>query len=282
MSSFPQRLADAVARVGSPLCVGIDPWPDRLPGSGAPAERAARFGRAVVEACRGRVAAVKPQFAFFEALGPDGMRALADTCVAAREAGLLVIGDAKRGDIGSTAAAYASATLSPDAPFPCDALTVSPFLGADTLEPFLDSADRHGRGLFVLTRTSNPGSALFQGPVEEALTGWLNAQGVARAGTDGLSCVGAVVGATHADVLQRLRARLPHAWLLVPGYGAQGASAAETRAAARADGTGALIVSARAATFPPGGFGADPVEDVARLVEAARQDLATAWAGAGQ
>jgi orotidine-5'-phosphate decarboxylase len=281
MQSFSERLGEAVRRVGSPLCVGIDPFPDRLPGSGPLAPRAADFGRAVVEACAGRVAAVKPQFAFFEAMGPDGMRALADTCVAAREAGLLVIGDAKRGDIGTTAAAYAAATLSPDAPFPCDALTVSPFLGPDTMEPFLAAADAHGRGIFVLLRTSNPQSAVFQAPVVEPLCRWLTDAGAARAGRDGLSGVGAVVGATHGDVLADMRARVPHAWLLVPGYGAQGATAADTRAAARADGTGALIVSARAATFPARGFGADPVADIRALVERARADLAAGWAAGG-
>jgi orotidine-5'-phosphate decarboxylase len=277
MPAFHARLADAVRRTGSPLCVGIDPWPDRLPGTGSLPARAWQFSQAVVEACHDRVAAVKPQFAFFEAMGPEGMRVLADTCRIARQAGLLVVGDAKRGDIGSTAEAYAAATLTPDAPFPCDSLTVSPFLGPDTLEPFLATADRHGNGIFVLLRTSNPGSAAFQEPVVDALARWLTTAGATRAGPEGLSNVGAVVGATHGRVLADMRAALPHAWLLVPGYGAQGASAADTRAAARADGLGALIVSARGATFPTGGFGTSPVTDITALVERARQELRQAW-----
>ncbi len=254
--SFTRRLAAGVRATGTPLCVGIDPWPDRLPGAVASdslADRAARagdFGRAVVRAVTGLVPAVKPQFAFFEQLGPAGMAALAAVCACARDAGLVVVGDAKRGDIGSTAAAYAAATLGPHAPFPCDALTVSPFLGPDTLEPFLAAADRANAGIFVLLRTSNPGSARWQAPVAEDLAGWIHAAGATRVSTDGLSSVGAVVGATHPGALAAMRAALPHAWLLVPGFGAQGATARDLAPAARPDGLGALVVSARAATFP--------------------------------
>ncbi len=277
-TTFSARLAARVRATGTPLCVGIDPWPERLPGDGPVAARAAAFGRAVVAACAGRVPAVKPQFAFFEALGPDGMRALAHVCADARDAGLVVVADAKRGDIGSTAAAYAAATLGPDAPFPSDALTVSPFLGPDTLEPFLDAADAHGRGVFVLYRTSNAGSARWQAPVSADLAAWLTEAGARRAGPDGLSNVGAVVGATHPDALAQARDALPHAWLLVPGFGAQGASAADTRAAGRADGLGALVVSARAATFPKSGFSDDPERDIRGLVDATIAALAAAWA----
>lgn len=279
MRPFSERLSAAVRGTGSPLCVGIDPWPDRLPGTGDPAARAEAFGRAVVAACAGRVPAVKPQFAFFEQLGPAGMAALARVCAAARDAGLLVIGDAKRGDIGSTAAAYAAATMGPDAPFPCDALTVSPFLGPDTLEPFLAAGDRTGSGVFVLLRTSNPGSAAWQAQVAPSIAAWIDEAGASRADADGLSGVGAVVGATHPGALAEMRTKLPHAWLLVPGYGAQGASAADTRAAARADGLGALIVSARAATFPSGPWGDDVEGTIRGLVERTRAELGEAWAG---
>lgn len=254
--SFSDRLAARVRATGTPLCVGIDPWPERLPFPGVGADRralAARaeaFGKAVVHAVADLVPAVKPQFAFFEQLGPEGMGGLAAVCAAARERGLIVVGDAKRGDIGSTAAAYANATLGADAPFPCDALTVSPFLGPDTLEPFLTAADREGAGLFVLARTSNPGSARWQAPVIDDLAAWLTEAGGARRGADGLSNVGAVVGATHGGELAQLRRDLPHAWLLVPGFGAQGATAADTVAGAMPDGLGALVITARAATFP--------------------------------
>lgn len=258
VTPFPERLAAAVRATGTPLLVGIDPHLDLLPSTpGSPAERALHFGRAVVRAVAGEVAAIKPQFAFFEQLGPAGMSALATVCAEAREAGLLVIGDAKRGDIGTTATAYAAATLAEDAPFPCDALTVSPFLGPDTLAPFLAAADRWGRGLFVLLRTSNPGSATWQAPVTEALAAWLTAEGATRRGPDGLSPVGAVVGATWPDEVGDLRMKLPHAWMLLPGYGAQGAAASTTRAAFRPDGLGALVASARAATLPAAPVGAE-------------------------
>jgi orotidine-5'-phosphate decarboxylase len=272
MTPLSVRLADAVRRTGTPLCVGIDPWPDRLPRAGDPEH----FGMCVVEAAAGRVSAVKPQFAFFEQFGPDGMAALARVCRAAREAGLIVVGDAKRGDIGSTAGAYAAATIGPDAPFPCDALTVNPFLGPDTLAPFVATADAHGGGVFVLLRTSNPGSAAWQAVVAPSIAQWITQQGAARADAHGLSNVGAVVGATHPGALAEMRAALPHAWILVPGFGAQGASARDTRAAARPDGLGALIVSARAATFPTM-WSSDPVADIAGLIDRTVGDLA--WSG---
>lgn len=283
---FAARLAARVRATGTPLCVGIDPWPDRLPGV-APgdsrelvAARAEAFGRAVVDAVADQVPAVKPQFAFFEQLGPPGMAALASVCGAARAQGLLVVGDAKRGDIGSTATAYANATLPADAPFPCDALTVSPFLGPDTLAPFLAAADAHAGGLFVLLRTSNPGSARWQAPVAEDLAGWLTEAGAARAGGDGLSGVGAVVGATHPGALAEMRAKLPHAWLLVPGFGAQGGTAADVVAAGRPDGLGALIVSARAATFPDkpdAAYEADPTAWIRDRVATIASELRAVW-----
>ncbi|MFZ5475762.1 MAG: orotidine-5'-phosphate decarboxylase [Myxococcota bacterium] len=257
---FASRLADAVTRAGSPLCVGIDPWADRLPRPGDPGH----FGLAVVEAAAGRVAAVKPQFAFFERFGPDGMRALAEVCRAARAKGLLVVGDAKRGDIGSTATAYAEATLARHAPFPCDALTVNPLLGPDTLEPFARVARENDGGLFVLLRTSNPGSATWQEKIAPGIADWIGEHGA-----------GAVVGATHGE-LRAWRARLPDTWFLVPGYGAQGATAADTRAAARADGLGALVNSSRAVTFPPRWDG-DPAEQIAGLIDAAVAELRAAW-----
>ncbi|MES2641650.1 MAG: orotidine-5'-phosphate decarboxylase [Myxococcota bacterium] len=285
-SPFAARLAQAVTTVGTPLCVGIDPWPDRLPGARAGdtrealAAHAAAFGHAVVNAVAGQVASVKPQFAFFEQLGPPGMAALAEVCAAATAAGLIVVGDAKRGDIGSTATAYAAATLAPDAPFPCDALTVSPFLGPDTLEPFLTAADAALGGLFVLLRTSNPGSARWQAPVADDLAGWLTEAGAARQGADGLSNVGAVVGATHAGALATMRSKLPHAWLLVPGFGAQGGTARDVAPAARPDGLGALIVSARGATFPAAydaAYDTDPTTWIRARVAGIVAELRAEW-----
>ena len=279
--SFSARLSAAVARTGTPMCVGIDPWADRLPGrrSLREADRSAlaalslRFGLAVVTACADLVPAVKPQFAFFEALGPAGMSALAEVCRAARQAGLLVVGDAKRGDIGSTASAYAEATLAPDAPFPCDALTVSPFLGPDTLEPFLRVARAHARGLFVLLRTSNPTSARWQAPVIDDLAAWIEAQ---NADGDPYGAVGAVVGATHREGSE-LRRRLPRTWLLVPGFGVQGGSAADARALVHENGLGALINSSRGATFPAApddAYDDDPAAWIRARVLETRAELA--------
>lgn len=259
------RLEAAVAATGTPLCVGIDPHLDRV---GPTEADVLRFGRAVLDACRGRVPAVKPQYAFFEARGWQGLRALATLSGEARAAGLIVVADAKRGDIGTTAAAYAAATLAPDAPFPSDILTVSPFLGLDTLAPFAAAARAHDRAIYVLLRTSNPGSAVFQDAAEAPLADWLRAHA---------DVAGAVVGATHADAVVRLRAALPDTRFLLPGYGTQGGTAASTRAAFRPDGSGALVVSARAATFPDGedaGWRADPAAWTAERIDALKADLA--------
>ncbi len=282
MAPFHTRLAEAVYYTTTPLCVGIDPHPELLPGADPAdsradrARRALRFGRAILAACRGVVPAVKPQFAFFEQLGPEGMAALATLMQEAREAGLLVVGDAKRGDIGSTATAYAAATLGPDAPFPCDALTVSPFLGTDTLEPFVSAARTHGAGLFVLFRTSNPGSAQFQDLAAPGLAAWITHTGRALADADGLSPIGVVIGATRRDALATWRDRLPHAWFLVPGYGAQGATAQDCAAAFRADGLGALVPSSRSLTFPDrpdAAWVADPETFVSERIRAVRTEL---------
>lgn len=282
--TFTARLTAAVRRTGTPLCVGIDPWPERLPGRAALGEHpshaalalcAEDFGMAVIEAVAGRVPAVKPQFAFFEGMGPAGMVALERVCAYARERELIVVGDAKRGDIGSTAMAYALATLDRDAAFPCDALTVSPFLGPDTIEPFLTIADANDRGVFVLLRTSNPGSARWQLPILDDLVAWIDEQGAARAA--GLANVGVVVGATKGPELEGLRARLPHAWMLVPGFGAQGATAADARKALLPDGTGALIPSSRSATFPDrpdASYDQDPVSWIASRVDQVMEQLA--------
>jgi orotidine-5'-phosphate decarboxylase len=207
---------------------------------------------------------VKFQSAFFELLGPTGMQVMQELIQTARQQGWLVIWDAKRGDVASTAEAYAAAaltgwTLNGQAlsVWDADALTVNPYLGADALEPFLEAARRGGRGLFVLVRTSNPGAGLFQdlvcegrplySHVAEAVARW-NAPTVSASG---LGDVGAVVGATHPRQLAELRQAYPHLWLLVPGYGAQGGTAEDIRQAAfRDDGLGAIVNSSRGVVFP--------------------------------
>ncbi len=237
--NFADRLDEAVGRVGNPCLVGIDPHlellPDEFAVARAPsaprAERAAaleRFCLELVDVLAGRVAVVKPQSAFFEVLGADGALAWEHVVAHARDAGLLVIGDVKRNDIASTAAAYAQAYLAP-APHACDAITINPYLGTDSIEPFIDACAQYDAGLFVLVRTSNPGSHVFQGQGEptlaERIANEVHVQGERLRGKSGLSSVGAVVGATKRAELASFRARMPETPFLLPGYGAQGASA---------------------------------------------------------
>ena len=169
MSDFAARLTDGVRRHG-PLCVGIDPHPGMVPAlfGGDTAKGLEYWGRALVEAAAGKVAVIKPQVGFFERLGPGGMAALAAVTRAARDAGLLVLMDAKRGDIGSTAEGYADAYLSPGAFFEADAPTVNPYMGLDTLDPFAKRSEPSGKAIVALVRTSNPGAAAFQVPATRA------------------------------------------------------------------------------------------------------------------
>ena len=266
---FADRLHAAVAAKGTPALVGIDPRLESLPGPVRDAaigptelDRAAdafeRFGKGLVDAVGDLVPAVKPQSAFFEELGPPGVAALSRVIAHARAAGLVVVLDAKRGDIGSTAEAYARGLLGggdPPRPDMADALTVNPFLGPDTLDPFVRVARERGAGIYVLCKTSNPGSGAFQGVTEDgrSVTDRVAAEverlAAATAGACGYGCVGAVVGATYPAELGALRTALPHAPLLVPGYGSQGGTAADVAGAFDAAGAGALVNSSRAVNF---------------------------------
>jgi len=278
---FADRLHGAVEACGAPIVVGLDPHLDRLPepfGAVARdrarprAERARAVGDFLVEAiaiAEGQVPAVKPQSAFFELFGADGVRELERVTRAAHDAGLLVIGDVKRGDIGSTARAYAAAALTgldgrADRGELFDAATVNPYLGDDSIQPFLDACAASGGGLYVLVRTSNPSSADLQtlevagrdgarvcDVVADQVAGW----GDTRVGECGWSSIGAVVGATHSDELARLRERMPRTPLLLPGYGAQGASAADVRGAFTDGPHGALVNSSRGILFAGDGAG---------------------------
>jgi orotidine-5'-phosphate decarboxylase len=201
---------------------------------------------------------VKPQSAFFEELGPDGCLALARVIRYARSAGLIVICDAKRGDIGTTAEAYARAYLAGSdplaAPWQADALTVNPYLGRDTLDPFVKVASERGAGIYVLVKTSNPGSASFQNRLSDGQPIYRHVAQVVeelaqQTAEDGFGCVGAVVGATYPQELEELRHAMPHAPLLVPGYGSQGGAAADVAAAFTSTGLGALINNSRGINF---------------------------------
>ncbi len=262
--NFADALHSAVEEKGNPCLVGLDPHLALMPREFAAAHdpRASRADKArAVEEFLGEilalaaehVPAVKPQSAFFELLGPDGIAAWERLVARARANGLLVIGDVKRGDIGSTAAAYAEAYLG-EQESACDAVTLNPYLGGDSLEPFLAAAKARGRGLFVLVRTSNPGSAEFQEQgnprLAELVARSVDRWGEPLVGRSGWSSVGAVIGATHPGELARLRALLPRAPILIPGYGAQGGRARDVVAAFRGL-HGALVNSSRAVLFPP-------------------------------
>jgi orotidine-5'-phosphate decarboxylase len=266
-ATFANRLADAVERKRSQLVVGLDPRLDLLPvelrgeavlGRAEAANAYARFCCGIVDAVAPHVVAVKPQLAFFEELGGDGVAALERVCGYARAAGLLVIADGKRGDIGSTARAYATAYLEPrdEEPALADALTVNPYLGEDSLEPFLQACRLHGAGLFCLVRTSNAGAADVQElalsdgrrvwqHVAELVGEW----GAELTGERGLSSVGAVVGATAPRAVAEARRLLPRAVLLLPGVGAQGAGPADVARAFTSGPASALVTASRSVIF---------------------------------
>jgi orotidine-5'-phosphate decarboxylase len=214
------------------------------------------FCHRIIDVVAPLVAVVKPQAAFFEQLGPDGMVALAQVVQYARDCGLLVILDGKRNDIGSTAAAYADAYLGPtQSPWGCDALTVSPYLGDDSLSPFVEVAVQRGAGVFVLVKTSNPGGRLFQDLQTEQTCVYQHvARHVAQLATQamgdcGYGAIGAVVGATYPEQLQELRHEMPQSWLLVPGYGSQGGTARDVAGAFDEHGLGAIVNNSRGIIF---------------------------------
>jgi orotidine-5'-phosphate decarboxylase len=239
MSTFGARLSAAMDEHG-PLCVGIDPHGALLTrwGLADDVEGLRRFALTVAETLAGRVAAIKPQSAFFERHGSAGVAVLEEVLATLRGSGTQVVLDAKRGDIGSTMAGYAEAYLVPGAPLSADALTVSPYLGFGSLRPAVDVAAEHGRGLFVLALTSNPEGASVQharsedGPAVAGLVAQEAARlNAAEVGTTGapLGSVGLVVGATVGDAARRLGVDLAavRGPLLAPGVGAQGAGRAE-------------------------------------------------------
>ena len=303
-NAFADRVVLRVRTLGHPLCVGLDPHLPLMPelfreGSMAPdapatASAVERFCLAVLDRVAGRVAIVKPQSAFFEQLGAPGVAVLGRVMGAARERGLLVLLDAKRGDIGSTAEGYAAAYLRKTAPMRADALTVNPWLGLETLDPFLDAAGEAQAGVFVLVKTSNPGSHDLQDretggvPLHLRLADALAERAARLRGPEtGWSGVGAVVGATHPADARALRAHLPRMLFLVPGYGAQGggANAAVAGSVPGPDGRleGGLVNSSRAILFPADAATAPDAAAWERAIDAALEagiaDLTRAISG---
>lgn len=278
MSAAPRHFADTLIErlrdLGHPLCVGFDPFLERVapvfrrgamkPGDPETALAVEDFFGAVIDRIADCVAVVKPQIAFFEAMGSAGIAALERIAARARERGILVLLDAKRGDVGTTAEGYARAYLAPGAPLEVDAITLNPYLGRETLAPFVEHARSDGRGLFVLAKTSNPGSGDFQDralegeqrPLYEHVAASLfDAAEELRGPKTGWSSLGVVVGATYPEPAHRVRELLPHSLVLVPGYGSQGASAADT-VSGFVPGPkgleGGVVNTARAVLYPQG------------------------------
>lgn len=272
MTHFIARLNSAIRAKRAPVVVGLDPRLDQLPPrllesarhrhsshSDVAAAAFEQFCFRVIDVVAPLVPAVKPQAAFFEELGPGGSQVLASVIRHAREAGLIVICDAKRGDIGSTAMAYARGYLAGDdrnaAPWAADALTVNPYLGPDTLEPFVEIATKREAGIYVLVRTSNPGAAGFQDlasagqPHYRHVAATVEKMAVETAADQPFGAVGAVVGATYPRELAELRAAMPHTHFLIPGYGSQGGTAEDIAAAFNDEGLGAIVNSSRGIIF---------------------------------
>lgn len=279
-TNFADRLIAGVREKG-PLCVGIDPHAALIPalfGKSGP-EAAAKWGVALVERCIGRASVVKPQAGLFERWGASGLRALEEVCRAATRAGLVVILDAKRGDIGSTAEGYAEGYLGADSSCPCDAITVNPYMGVDTIEPFVAVAEREGKGVVVLARTSNPGSRDFQQKLIDGEPLYLHvARALApmvtrlRSPETGWSGLMLVAGATGPQEAARLRAASGEALFLVPGYGAQGASARDALAGFVQGPNGlegGVVNASRSVTMPNGAMDTASVKDWERKIDLA-------------
>ena len=276
---FGDRLFEKIRKTKSFLCIGIDPHLDLIPeifnenGTINNIKIVETFCFSLVETVIGKVPAIKPQIALFEQLGPEGMILLSSLCKYAHSKDFLVIMDAKRGDIGSTSKAYANAYLGKNAPFPSDALTVNPWLGLDSLEPFFSKAQDTGSGLFVLVHTSNKGSQDIQEILinknvkcYEHLANILKPSIEKNRGQSGLSSIGIVSGATYKDQAISLRKILPSAPFLIPGYGAQGASASEACAPLITDQSYSglknfgLINASRSVLFPKNSYSVNSIK----------------------
>lgn len=288
LANFADRVAAAVRGKDSRLCVGLDPRVDLLPPGleGLPPRQIERFCFELCLAVEPYSVAVKPQSAYFERLGSEGVAVLERVCCFAREIGLLVILDAKRNDIGSTAEAYAQAYLTGHccrkAPL-ADAITVNGYLGSDGVKPFIDLSVRQGTGLFVLVKTSNPGSGELQDlkldsglTVYQQMADLVALWGHDLIGDSGYSSVGAVVGATYPAQLDELRTRIATVPFLVPGYGHQGGTAADLAGAFDAQGLGAIVNSARAINYAFKDSGLPFAEAAAKAAQAARDDINSA------
>ncbi len=266
---FTDRLIAAIRRKKNPVLVGLDPRAESLPKGLLAGEENEAVARAYVAFCRGiidvvapLVPAVKPQAAFFEQLGPTGCVALGEVMNYAAEKGLVVILDGKRNDIGTTAQAYAEGYLggvgfqpAQKSPWGADALTVSPYLGDDSITPFLTIAKERGAGIFVLVKTSNPGGGRFQDlvadgqPLYRHVAQFVEGLSAKSRGSEGYGFAGAVCGATYPEQLAELRQAMPSTLFLIPGFGAQGGTAKDCAAAFDERGLGGIVNNSRGIIF---------------------------------
>jgi len=269
------KLIDRITELKSPIVVGLDPRLEQIPShikeSGfkefgktpyAAAKIIYRYNREVIDQIYDLVPAVKPQIALYEQYGSHGIDCYIKTITYAKSKGLLVIGDVKRGDIASSAEAYSDGHIgrvgiegNSQEVFYEDFITVSPYLGGDSVEPFLDDSNKYGKGIFVLVKTSNPGSADIQDetlasgiPMYQHIGKLVSKWGAGLIGKSGYSTVGAVVGATHPEIGRELRALMPHTFFLVPGYGAQGGTAKNLKGMLNKDGLGIIVNNSRGIT----------------------------------
>ena len=264
------KLIEKIKQTNAPICVGLDPLISHIPdyildekikkygkSTKAVAEAFYDFNMAIIDKTYDLIPAVKPQIAMYEEFGIDGMIAYKNTVEYAKSKGLIVIGDAKRGDIGSTSLAYAKAHIGVSeilgekvSGFDTDFVTVNPYLGTDGVKPFIDVCNSEDKGIFVLVKTSNPSSGEFQDrlidttPLYEFVANKTCEWGAMS--MDGeYSNVGAVVGATYPKMSAILREKMPHTFFLVPGYGAQGGTAEDLKPCFNKDGLGAIVNSSR-------------------------------------
>ena len=261
------KLIDGIIAMQNPTCVGLDTLFDYLPNdmrAGAKtfedvAERVLEFNKKIIDSVYDIVPSVKVQIAYYEMYGAAGMKAYYETLKYATAKGLVVIADAKRNDIGSTASCYAKAFLGETQvndntlkAFPSDYVTVNGYLGSDGIVPFVEECEKHDKGIFVLVKTSNPSGAEIQNmvldngmPMYEYVGGLVEKWGESTIGSYGYSAVGAVVGATHPTEAARLREVLPHTFFLIPGYGAQGGKAEMLKSCFAANGLGGVVNNSR-------------------------------------
>lgn len=281
MKNFADKLLEAVRKKGNPICVGLDPRLEQIPESVkqkvmdedksplmVAADAIIEFNKGIIDAVADIVPVVKPQIAFYEIFGHEGIRAYEETIKYAKAAGLVTIADAKRNDIGSTAKAYAEAFLGEIELFEgtedeivmpiydADSITINPYFGWDGIKPFVEEARKYGKGMFILLKTSNPSGGDLQDlemkdgrSVYEHMGSLIDSWGADEVGENGFNFVGAVVGATYPDQAKELRKNMPNTIFLVPGYGAQGGTAADVRPCFNENGEGAIVNSSRGIIF---------------------------------